>query len=171
MNLENHVLNLVNEIKYGESWQYGKQYEINYFSYGEHCNDYATKIRQKLVEYSKQFNVDYVLFLDDDNTINPNYLHTMSLAIENSGKDFAICNIIHFGPVQSFISTNFPFVLKGEPVKLFYVDTLNGMFKWHVINDLGWSQDGNYLSDGNTFERIAEKYQYVKVNEILGIHW
>lgn len=129
-------------------------------------NDYGSGVRTAMM---KKATGDYLCFYDDDNIIFPEYLRTLAEALDcNPDADFAICYIIHFGPVQSFIGKP-PLVLTGLPPKLYHIDTLQVMVRATAISEWDTSHGGFY-GDGTTFERLGQNYKYISVPQILGIH-
>jgi len=129
--------------------------------------DFGNVVRSEML---KQARGKYVFFFDDDNLVVPDYLESMIGAIEKSGKDFAVCEIVHFGPLMEKEVGTPPKVLKGEPVKLYHVDTLQVVAKREAIQDVGWDTEHGYLSDGHTLQALAQKYEYVKVPRVMGFH-
>jgi glycosyltransferase involved in cell wall biosynthesis len=113
---------------------------------------------------------EYVLFLDDDNVIVPEYLERMIYAIEASGKDFAVCRVVHFGPLNESAVGNPPQVLRGIPVKLHHIDTLQVVVKREVIQRVGWNTELGYLADGHTLQKLGDECEYIEVPEVLGFH-
>ena len=112
----------------------------------------------------------FILFLDDDNIILPHYLDSMVRAIEESEKDFAVCHVMHFGPVNEDIVGKPPLVLEGESVELYKIDPLQVLVRRGPMQDVGWDTKNGYLADGHTLERLGSKYQHVLIPEVLGIH-
>jgi hypothetical protein len=113
----------------------------------------------------------YLCFYDDDNIILPTYLEELSKALdENKGAAFAICQIVHMGPLQKFVATP-PAVLTGVPPKLYHIDTLQVMVRTGAIQGVGWDQSqGGFYGDGTTYEILGKRYQWIEVPKILGVH-
>ena len=112
---------------------------------------------------------EYVMFLDDDNYIMPTYLEKMVGALEeNEEAAFAICKILHFGPVQAFLGRP-PVVLGTDKIKLYHVDTQQFVIRTAVMKSLGWLQKG-YCADGYTFEELGKNHKHVAVDECLVVH-
>lgn len=146
-----------------------KEPRRRYKSLPEHLGIYANNVRQACLEEARG---KYVLFLDDDNVIFPHYLEKMLKPLRNTSENiaFSICQIIHLGPLPVDKGEP-PQILTGIPVVVQNVDTLQLLIKKDAINSIGgWDQETGYLADGYTFERIAKKYEYVEVPEILGVH-
>jgi hypothetical protein len=129
--------------------------------------DYGNTCRAEMLKRARG---RYVLFLDDDNVILPKYLEIMIGALGDSGKDFAVCDVMHFGPLNEAVAGKPPVVLTGEPVKLYSVDPLQILVKREAMQDVGWDVDRGYIADGVSLEALGDKYEYVKVPEVLGVH-
>lgn len=143
----------------------------SYYNLGSSYNelwDSGNTVRRRMIERATG---DAICFYDDDNIIMPYYLERLSAALESSPQSgFAVCRVIHFGPVQPFVGDP-PLVLTGVPPKLYFIDSLQVLVRTDVIRDIGWIEnDGPYVADGTTFESMAKKYGWVEVPEILGIH-
>jgi hypothetical protein len=54
------------------------------------------------------------------------------------------------------------------------IDTLQVVARLDAINAVGWTtktaDEGGYLNDGLTFERLAGRFRYVEVPRVLGVH-
>ena len=129
--------------------------------------DYGNVVRSEMLAKASG---KYVLFLDDDNLIVPTYLERMIAAIEESGKDFAVCRVVHFGPLNEEAVGAPPQVLTGIPVKLHHVDTLQVLVKREAMQEAGWDTEHGYLADGHTLQNLGEKFEHVEVPEVLGFH-
>lgn len=129
--------------------------------------DFGNVVRNTLLQQARG---KYVFFFDDDNLVLPEYLETMTNAIEESGKDFAVCEIVHFGPLKEDAVGQPPQVLSGQPVRLHHIDTLQVVVKRDAIQDVGWDTEHGYLSDGHTLQALGQKYSHVRVEQVLGFH-
>lgn len=159
--LEEHVLAVCKEFEGVEI--------LKYFSSGFRYNNYANTPRQLLIEETKKERIDYILFLDDDNVIFPNYVYETHNKLIKDGVDFVISEIFHNGPlIQEY--GNPPVVLKGSPVMVRHIDTLQFFLKSRVMYEHGWDQNSGYIADGVTFESIGNKYTFSYTNKILGVH-
>lgn len=138
-----------------------------YFTQGKKDGDYGNRVRSEMLRKAKG---KYVLFCDDDNLILPDYFEKMIKAIEDNKADFAVCKILHFGPLNESEIGKPPIVLAGNPVKLYHIDPLQILVKREVMLDIGWDTEVGYLSDGVTLEKLGKKYKHVRVEEVLGIH-
>lgn len=139
---------------------------IVYRALGHHSNDYANTPRNKLIEMSED--MDYLLFLDDDNIIFPEYLATAYQCLLDHGTDVAISKIYHNGPlVQEYTP---PIILDGTRHEVGHLDTLQFFMKAKVMQEHGWNTEAGYVADGYTFKSILQKYTYSYTNELLGVH-
>ena len=128
--------------------------------------DYGNRVRASVLQQAAG---RYVVFFDDDNIILPTFLEKMIGAIRREEADFAICQCMHFGPLQPFLGKP-PVVLTGIPPRLYYIDTLQVVAKTQVMQDIGWQKEHGYFTDGNVYQEMAEKYKYVEVPEVLALH-
>ena len=135
----------------------------------KHYNNYANEIRQKCLE---EANGDYIVFYDDDNVIFPHFIEKMLGKLQEAPEDtaFTICHIIHLGPVPERLGEP-PIVLTGQPVIPGNIDSLQVIIKKQALLDIGgWDIETGYMADGYTYQRLAEKYDYVELPEILCVH-
>lgn len=149
--------------------QQKKDSKLSYLNLDKHYKDYANTVRQHCLMKAKG---DYILFLDDDNLIFPHFLEKMLNALENTKNNvaFSLCKIIHLGPLPNHLGTP-PKILSGVPVKVQNVDTLQLLIKKEALLKIGgWNKTQGYLADGYTYQKLAENYEYVVVDELLGIH-
>jgi len=144
-----------------------KKYSSNsriFITLGYRSNNYGNSPRQKCIDDTE---TDYIVFLDDDNIIFPNYLYEMINGIKNY--DIGICKIIHMGPLPPNLHPP-PKILDGNPPKLRNIDTLQIIVKSDIMKKEGWEIDKGYLADGFTIEKICKNNSFIFINEILGIH-
>lgn len=139
---------------------------VYHHTIGKKEGDYGNTVRKEMLERAKG---SFVLFLDDDNIILPDYLSKMVKAVQDSGKDFAVCKVMHFGPLNP-VAGKPPIVLEGNPVKLYHIDPLQILVKADVMKKIGWDTEVGYLSDGVTLEKLGNQFQHVRVEEVLGVH-
>jgi predicted peroxiredoxin len=155
---EAHVKNLVQEVN---------DSRITYHhTIGKKDGDFGNTVRKQMLEKVRG---SYVLFFDDDNIILPDYFSKMVKAVRDSGKDFAVCKVMHFGPLNP-VAGKPPVVLEGNPVKLYHIDPLQILVKAEVMKKIGWDTEVGYLSDGVTLEKLGNQFQHVRVEEVLGVH-
>jgi hypothetical protein len=129
--------------------------------------DYGNTVRKEMLKLATG---KYVFFYDDDNLIDPTYLEKTIRAIETAKADFAVSQIVHFGPLNETEAGKPPIILSGFPVKLYHTDPLQILVKRECMQDIGWDCDHGYISDGYTLEALGKKYKAVKVDELLGWH-
>lgn len=137
-----------------------------FYTTGKKEGDYGNTVRSEML---KKVRGPYVLFFDDDNIIMPEYFEKMLKAIVIENVDFVVCQIMHHGPLHESLGKP-PIVLKGEPVKLHYIDPLQVLVKTEVMRKVGWDTEVGYLSDGVTLEKLGKDYKHVRVEEVLGVH-
>lgn len=140
---------------------------LEYRVSSEHYGGYGAGVRQDVLTRGEA--TEYIMFLDDDNVILPHYLERMVGALEGArnGEQFAICSILHFGPLPFFMGRP-PVLLRGEP-RVFQIDTLQVLVRTEAMREVGW-RDHGYLSDGFTYRALGERFGYVRVDDCLGIH-
>jgi glycosyltransferase involved in cell wall biosynthesis len=141
-----------------------------YYELPENTGDYGASVRKWAIQQGL-LNNRYVAFLDDDNIIFPDFLNEFVITLEGSSDEvgFAICNIIHLGPLPDWVGPA-PKVLTGEPVITGNIDTLQVVVKREAIMDVGWNSEAGFHSDGVTYEELSKKYSYLKIEKILGVH-
>lgn len=133
---------------------------------GKKENDFGNTVRDEMLKKARG---KFILFFDDDNLILPHYLQTMIRAISESNKDYAVCKIMHFGPLHQS-EGKAPKVLTGNPVKLYHIDPLQVLVRTKLMQSIGWDKTVGYLSDGVTLERLGAKSDPIWIEEVLGIH-
>jgi len=141
---------------------------IRYVVTAVHHGGWGAAVRQEIMATATRGK--YLVFLDDDNIIFPTYLEKMHAALAAGQKDgaaFAICEQLHFGPLQPFHGRP-PVVLAGIP-KRYYIDTLQIMVEASAMRALGWVNN-SYFADGDTFEELARRHRHVAVRECLCAH-
>lgn len=127
-------------------------------------NNFGNSLRQKGIELA---DTDYIVFLDDDNIIFPDYLEKMIHGV--GSYDIGICKILHMGPLPPRLCPP-PIVLEGNPPVLQNIDTLQVIVKSDVMKREGWEVDKGYLADGYTIEKICKNNSFTYINHILGVH-
>lgn len=114
---------------------------------------------------------EFVYFFDDDNALFIDAIENMVLALENTPDEvgFVIADIVHNGPLPRGLRA--PMIMKGEPVRVGNIDTMNCMLKKNkLVETGGWVTKEKYCGDGLTFEQINRFYKYKKINKIVGVH-
>lgn len=177
---------------------YKKEYDnmLNYFKDNFNCEFYFTESEKSDTwgAYPRQFFLDeivsenpdlykYVVHLDDDNYMFPEYVKEMVDVIEKNNVDAAICKIYHHGPVSPNYFKNYDVInedenvvciVSGNPPVLMNIDTLNVMIKTDKMYNHGWvckKGYNGYCNDGETFESLFKNIEYVYLNKILAIHY
>jgi glycosyltransferase involved in cell wall biosynthesis len=140
---------------------------IRYMATAQHHGGWGAAMRQEIMIAVAKGR--YLVFLDDDNIVFPTYLEKMSDALRTAPEDtaFAICEQLHFGPLQPFHGEP-PVVLPGVP-KLYHIDTLQIMVEAEAMRAVGWLSN-SYFADGETFAELGRRYRYVNVRECLCAH-
>jgi glycosyltransferase involved in cell wall biosynthesis len=137
-----------------------------FFLLGQRSNNSGNTPRQRCIEMC---DTDYIVFLDDDNVIFPNYLDVMLRALQSDEQpDMTICKIIHLGPLPPWLGKMA--VLDGKPPVLQNIDSLQIAVKTPLMKQIGWQVDKGYMADGYTIQKLAENCRYKHVDEILGVH-
>ncbi len=134
----------------------------------QHYGNFGGGVRKEVLATADS--TEFIVFLDDDNVMLPHYLEKMISALEKAsdGEQFAICAILHFGPLPFFMDRP-PVLLRGEP-RICQIDTLQVLVRTEAMREVGW-RDHGYLSDGFTYRALGERFGYVRVEDCLGIHF
>lgn len=133
---------------------------------GRASNNSGNSPRQFAIERAT---TDFVVFLDDDNVIFPNYLEAVAAALTaDPAADMAICRIIHMGPLPPWLCPP-PKVLDGNPPVLQNIDSLQATVRTSAMKEHTWLDRG-YMADGYTLQSLATRYRHIHVPEILGVH-
>ncbi len=105
---------------------------------------------------------DVVLFLDDDNIINRDYIEKMVECFDNNEVGYAICKIVYDG--IGIIDPQLPF-------KLRCIDSLNFMARTDLIRQIGgWIPYNLYSADFTIIEKISGISKGKFIPEVLGTH-
>jgi len=134
----------------------------------ENHADYGASVRKLAMPL---LNGKYIAFLDDDNVIFPEFLEEMIGALEGTDSDvgFAVCQILHMGPLQAWVGTP-PQILTGWPIVVGGIDTLQVVVKREAIEKTGWISEQGFFSDGYTYEALSKEFRHVRVEKVLGVH-
>lgn len=111
----------------------------------------------------------YVMFFDDDNIILPDFFTIMVSALEDSGADYAVAQVMHFGPLNEAVAGKPPVVLDGRQIELFHIDPLQFLVRREVMQEIGWDTANGYISDGITLQKLNGR-PMVQVPMVLGVH-
>jgi glycosyltransferase involved in cell wall biosynthesis len=122
-------------------------------------------------DYMMQFaEGELVCFLHDRSVLLPDYVAHMTAALEdNPSAGFAVSRTLHLGPVPASLGTA-PLVMNGIPPHPGNVDTVQVMVRTSLMREVGWVLAGD-MSDGYTYQRLAEHAEYVEVPELLSVRY
>jgi GT2 family glycosyltransferase len=135
---------------------------------GKKPGDFGNTVRSEMLKKARG---EFVLFCDDDNIILPDYLWRMTDTLrKNPDAAFAICRIVHFGPLNEAEVGKAPKVLTGIPPKLYHIDTLQVLVRREAMQSVGWDTEHGYVADGHSLQKLAETHKWVEVQEVLGFH-
>lgn len=171
---EDQVQALVNELKTASP----SNIKLEYCCTGVPTNSFGGGVRHHVMENIlrseiESSDVQFVCHLDDDNILYPHFIKNNLHALTSSPHAmFAICRIIHMGPLPQALGEP-PQILKGIPPVLRNIDTLQVFARAEAMLRCGWdhhSGDMGYYNDGFTYERLGKMFSYVEVPEILAIH-
>ena len=152
-------------------------------TWGAYARQFGIDTINNKLGYFNDTEFDYLLFLDDDNYLFPEFVDETCNSILKNNTDAAICKIYHHGPVNAYYNNKLKdvniyedvvAVISGNPPEMYNIDTLNVMFnykvwlnnKWHVAKN-----NEGYLNDGITYQNIIKNLKISYVNKILAIHY
>src|SRR5262249_20508926 len=126
---------------------------------------FGAGVRQALISHASG---DYLAFLDDDNMVFPKFAEHMIAALDQApDASFAICQIVQTTPLPpQYVLA--PTIITGIPPVVRNIDTLQVVVRKAVMEKSGWCLMG-YCSDGHTYEKLAQQYRWIPVDEVLGI--
>lgn len=134
---------------------------------------YGAGVRQHLLDSEVNDSYSYVVHLDDDNILYPEFVaeHVKTLQ-DNPDKHFSICNVLHCGPLPEHFG-NVPAIVTGVPPVYRNIDTLQIMARVNAMKKCGWIQktgiDG-YCNDGYTYEKLGKMFDWIHIPKILAVH-
>lgn len=146
---------------------------VKYLQSEKNTNNFGAGVRQYLLDNFITKDYDYVVHLDDDNILYPDFVmeHVNALQ-DNPDKHFSICNILHCGPLPEHFK-NVPAVVTGVPPVYRNIDTLQIMVRTNAMKKCGWIQktgiDG-YCNDGYTYEKLGKMFDWIHIPKILAVH-
>jgi glycosyltransferase involved in cell wall biosynthesis len=112
---------------------------------------------------------DFIVFVDDDNVIFPNYLmQFIKYFEENPSHGMAICKIIHCGPLAPYWGTP-PKILNGNPPTVQNIDTMQICIRTPIAKECAWLDLG-YCGDGHTINNFSNHCEFGYISEILAVH-
>ena len=135
-------------------------------------NTYGAGVRQYVLDQLPE-NIKYVIHLDDDNILFPEFVEEHINCLEHHPEvDFSICRISHNGPLPAHLGEA-PKILSGIPPVFQHIDTLQIMVRVKAMRECGWTQfqgDQGYYNDGYTYQRLGELFRWVELPKLLAIH-
>ena len=145
--------------------------DVVWWNTSERTNSYGAGVRQYVLDKIRDF--DYLVHLDDDNVIFPDFIeeHVECLE-ENKDKAFSVCRIVHNGPLPSHMGEA-PKIITGVPPVFRNIDTLQVVVRADAMRACGWSQytgEQGYCNDGYTYQRLGEMFPWVELPKLLAIH-
>lgn len=139
----------------------------------ERTNSYGAGIRQYVLDNNITTDIKYLVHLDDDNVIFPDFVEEHVEVLEsNSEVDFSICQILHNGPLPANLGTP-PKIISGIPPIFRNIDTLQIMVRTPAMKICGWTQytgDKGYCNDGYTYERLGKLFKWAEIPKLLAVH-
>ena len=145
---------------------------VNWINTPARTNSYGAGVRQFVMDNLPE-DIDYIVHMDDDNVIFPDFVETHVICLENHPEaDFSICKISHNGPLPTHMGTA-PKILTGLPPVFKNIDTLQIMVRTKAMKSCGWSQytgEQGYCNDGYTYQRLGEMFRWVELPKLLAIH-
>ena len=145
---------------------------VNWMNTPSRTNSYGAGVRQFVMDVLSE-DIDYIVHLDDDNVIFPDFVEEHVACLDNHPEaDFSICRISHNGPLPTHLGTP-PKILTGLPPVFRNIDTLQIMVRAKAMKACGWTQhtgEQGYCNDGYTYQRLGEMFRWVELPKLLAIH-
>ena len=145
---------------------------VNWMNTSERTNTYGAGVRQYVMDNLPE-DIDYIVHLDDDNVIFPDFVKEHVDCLEKHPEvDFSICKISHNGPLPAHMGEA-PKILTGVPPVFRNIDTLQIMVRAKAMRECGWTQftgQQGYCNDGYTYQRLGEMFRWVELPKLLAIH-
>jgi glycosyltransferase involved in cell wall biosynthesis len=145
---------------------------VHYMSTPERTNTYGAGVRQYVMDNLPK-EVEYIVHLDDDNVIFPDFIAEHVETLEKHPEaDFSICRISHNGPLPAHLGQA-PKILTGVPPVFRNIDTLQIMARAKAMKACSWTQHTGpqgYCNDGYTYQRLGEMFRWVEIPKLLAIH-
>ena len=138
------------------------------------CN-YGAGVRQYILDkyLRDSTDIEYILHLDDDNVIFPEFIEThVNVLEQNPDKHFSICKILHLGPLPAHLGMP-PQIITGIPPVFRNIDTLQIVVRKKAMLECSWTQhhgSAAYCNDGYTYEKLGKMFKWVSVPELLAVH-
>jgi glycosyltransferase involved in cell wall biosynthesis len=138
----------------------------------ERTNTYGAGVRQYVMEQLPP-GVKYIVHLDDDNLLFPNFIEEHVQCLEaHTEVDFSICKIVHNGPLPTHMGEA-PKIITGVPPVFRNIDTLQIMVRVEAMKACGWTQytgQQGYCNDGHTYQRLGEMFRWIELPKLLAVH-
>jgi len=157
------------------NYDYHQWKNVLYTETNINTNSYGAGPRQHILDViiKNRTDIKYVMHLDDDNILFPEYIEShVSLLEANPDKDFSICKILHLGPLPKNLGTP-PQIINGIPPVFRNIDTLQVVVKSDSMIKCGWTQHQGkegYCNDGLTYERLGKLYSWIELPKLLAVH-
>jgi glycosyltransferase involved in cell wall biosynthesis len=133
---------------------------------GYRANNWANAPRMKAILAAAS---DYIVFLDDDNIVFPNYLtEFVNHFRTHPDHGMAVCKILHCGPLPAHFGRP-PAILDGRPPVLQNVDSLQICVRSEIAKQYGWL-DAGYTADGATIQLWSQHCTVGFVDTITAVH-
>lgn len=166
-------IDLAKEIEFNNYTKQNNWNNIKYIQLEKNTNNFGAGVRQYLLDNFITSDFDYVVHLDDDNILYPDFvMEHVKILQDNPDKHFSICNILHCGPLPEHFG-NVPAIVTGVPPVYRNIDTLQIMVKVNSMKKCGWIQktgiDG-YCNDGYTYEKLGKMFSWIHIPKILAVH-
>lgn len=158
---------------FDNSMQINNWKNINYGQLPYNTNSYGAGVRQYVMDNHITEKFDYIINLDDDNILFPDFVKThVSVLEKHTEEQFSICKIIHLGPLPIHLHP-VPAVISGIPPVYRNIDTLQIMVRTSAMKQCSWAQKtgiSGYCNDGETYEKLGKMFKWIEIPEILAIH-
>jgi len=146
---------------------------VVYLQLNKHTGTYGAGVRQHLLNTEVTDKFKYILHLDDDNVIFPEFLETHVNVLEkNLQAQFSICQILHLGPLPANLGQP-PALMDGIPPKFRNIDTLQIVVRAKAMKECGWVQKTGtegYCNDGYTYENLGKMFPWIEIPKLLAVH-
>jgi len=144
-----------------------------YIQLNERTGTYGAGVRQYLLDKEVDDRFNYILHLDDDNVIFPEFIENHITALEKEPQaQFSICQILHLGPLPANLGQP-PALLNGIPPKFRNIDTLQIVVRAKAMKECGWVQKTGtegYCNDGYTYENLGKMFPWIEIPKLLAVH-
>ena len=133
---------------------------------GANSNNWGNTPKQHGIDAAT---TDFIVFVDDDNVIFPNYLNKFMRYFDTyPTHGMAICKIIHCGPLAPHWGEP-PKIIDGNPPAVRNIDTIQICIRTAIAKDCTWLNLG-YCGDGHTIVNFSNHCTFGYIPEILALH-